>query len=573
MEEAVKHGLVYTLQQKFIKKWKKVWLSLYSQSSQSVARLEYCEYKEGSTMSERQSSKRMDRKLIRMSECISIFEVVSENYPKESGVFAVETTTKMYTFATDKSDCIEWVQKLKETTFEYFQEDYSDGMTIRMQENELYCTQAGVNDYTVTVRSTDASERCELSGMYFLTLDKEVLMLKNIVSEEVVYEWPYRYLRRFGGDTRIFSFESGRSSKSGPGKFEFETKHGKQIVCSVNAAVKIQRENSDEERNHFDSLENDNSLTVESATYKPHSGSPQSVSKLSEMCRYPKEHKYQLSKKIPSAVLDVFEGIHHLSCEDGSDNEARSPLRKSPVRFQYSFPTSPLNSPRGELSSKLSTETMENRTMFHSKPSSRGANLTVPLERPSNSKSLPRQVGRQQTNSFTYSKGGSPPHQTNEHFVRSSTKTHIRDTAEINLAQKKIPSIVMSDCSKTVYGAVHSGYQAAGDLKALKKQTTEQETKEPIYDEVASQNDFSLYDEAKVLTEAWKVQGTVNDSFGYEYPYNSIADDYAVPKQVFMDGPPRPRKKGPSLLRGHMQNNDYVNMKSIICNRDPCNDL
>uniref|UniRef100_A0A4W3J510 IRS-type PTB domain-containing protein n=1 Tax=Callorhinchus milii TaxID=7868 RepID=A0A4W3J510_CALMI len=375
-----------------LQKWKKVWLSLYSQSSQSVARLEYCEYKEGSTMSERQSSKRMDRKLIRMSECISIFEVVSENYPKESGVFAVETTTKMYTFATDKSDCIEWVQKLKETTFEVSVWSWEICPTF-------HPTLVKLNDYTVTVRSTDASERCELSGMYFLTLDKEVLMLKNIVSEEVVYEWPYRYLRRFGGDTRIFSFESGRSSKSGPGKFEFETKHGKQIVCSVNAAVKIQRENSDEERNHFDSLENDNSLTVESATYKPHSGSPQSVSKLSEMCRYPKEHKYQLSKKIPSAV------------------------------------------------SKLSTETMENRTMFHSKPSSRGANLT--------------------------------------------------------------------------------------------------ETKEPIYDEVASQNDFSLYDEAKVLTEAWKVQGTVNDSFGYEYPYNSIADDYAVPKQVFMDGPPRPRKKGP----------------------------
>ncbi|GCB70785.1 hypothetical protein scyTo_0005775 [Scyliorhinus torazame] len=149
MEDTVKEGLLHMQQQKFRKKWKRVWLILYSQSIHSVARLEYFEFKEGSILSERQITRKIDRKLIRMSDCVRISEVLAENCSKDSSAFSVETTSKLYTFLTERTDCNDWVQKLTETAFQHPQED-SDAMAMRMKENELYCSHEGGKAWVLT---------------------------------------------------------------------------------------------------------------------------------------------------------------------------------------------------------------------------------------------------------------------------------------------------------------------------------------------------------------------------------------------------------------------------------------
>ncbi|XP_032890351.1 docking protein 2-like [Amblyraja radiata] len=141
MEDTVKEGLLYMQQNKFRKKWKRVWLFLYSQSNQSLARLEYFEFKEGSFLSDKHTTRRMDRKMIRMTDCVRIVEI-AEYSSKDSSAFSVETTTKVYTFSTGKSDCMEWVQKLSEVAFQPSQED-SDDIAVRMKENELYSSHEG----------------------------------------------------------------------------------------------------------------------------------------------------------------------------------------------------------------------------------------------------------------------------------------------------------------------------------------------------------------------------------------------------------------------------------------------
>lgn len=55
--------------------------------------------------------------------------------------------------------------------------------------------------FSVTMRPTEASERCRLRGSYTLRAGENALELWS--GPELgtqLYEWPYRFLRRFGRD-------------------------------------------------------------------------------------------------------------------------------------------------------------------------------------------------------------------------------------------------------------------------------------------------------------------------------------------------------------------------------------
>uniref|UniRef100_A0A3B4Y6V0 Docking protein 2 n=1 Tax=Seriola lalandi dorsalis TaxID=1841481 RepID=A0A3B4Y6V0_SERLL len=92
----------------------------------------------------------------------------------------------------------------------------------------------------VCVRRTEASERCRLKGDVLLRADVDALHLLD-KSGDVVFTWPYRYLRRFGRDKSTFSFEAGRRCESGEGSFEFDTKQGNFLFQAVEAAINLQR--------------------------------------------------------------------------------------------------------------------------------------------------------------------------------------------------------------------------------------------------------------------------------------------------------------------------------------------
>lgn len=80
--------------------------------------------------------------------------------------------------------------------------------------------------FDVEAIKTDVSTRCNLSGSYSLLLSKSSISLLNRNRQITYYEWPYRYIRRYGKTANSFTFEAGRKCQSGEGNFQFKTTAG-----------------------------------------------------------------------------------------------------------------------------------------------------------------------------------------------------------------------------------------------------------------------------------------------------------------------------------------------------------
>ncbi|NXG47652.1 DOK2 protein, partial [Psilopogon haemacephalus] len=263
MEEAVvKQGVLHLqLQQTFGKKWKKFWGVLYRESSCSTARLELFE---GSSLPalEKLWKAESSKKLVRLSDCVHVAEVSSDaSCPKETTPFLLETTDKLYLLAADGTEAPSWIQKLCELAFPRSREEQAAGKDgqqtllgtssdFSMEENSLYSSRgkAGLEQaFEVTVRATESSERCRLWGQFILRAGEEALELQELQTSEVLYSWPYRFLRRFGRDKVTFSFEAGRRCASGEGNFEFETRQGNEIFQAIDLAISRHRDRAAEE--------------------------------------------------------------------------------------------------------------------------------------------------------------------------------------------------------------------------------------------------------------------------------------------------------------------------------------
>lgn len=272
MDKAIKEGQLHILQPKFGKKncWKKNWFVLYPASQHGISRLEFFDSKEN--VSEKQTTKKMDKKIIRLSNCIRITHVASEVCPKDCmSAFAIETEDKLYTFAAEKSTSAEWVEKLCETAFPPPPTDISHGTKpLEMAENSIYYSRSEVTEFWVSVQKTEAAERCNLHGTYILKADKESLLLKDTKTNEVLYNWPYKLLRRYGRDMVMFSFEAGRRCDSGPGNFTFETKHGNDVFLIVESKIQEQKAQAEENHRGLHLLETgDRSGSSDSLTTEP----------------------------------------------------------------------------------------------------------------------------------------------------------------------------------------------------------------------------------------------------------------------------------------------------------------
>ncbi|XP_010151932.1 PREDICTED: docking protein 2, partial [Eurypyga helias] len=214
MEEAVvKQGVLYLqLQQTFGKKWRKFWGVLYRESSCSTARLELFE---GSVPPAAEKLRKGEGSQRLGSDCVHVAEVSGDaGCPKETVPFLLETTDKRYLLAADGTEAASWIQKLCELAFPRSREEQAaskDGQQsslgtdggFSMEENSLYSSRhkAGVEQtFEVTVRATESSERCRLWGRGILRAGEEALELLDFQALEIIYSWPYRFLRRFGRD-------------------------------------------------------------------------------------------------------------------------------------------------------------------------------------------------------------------------------------------------------------------------------------------------------------------------------------------------------------------------------------
>ncbi|NXJ89008.1 DOK2 protein, partial [Corythaixoides concolor] len=263
MEEAVvKQGVLYLqLQQTFGKKWRKFWGILYRESSCSTARLELFEGSAPPT-SEKLRKGEGSKRLVKLSDCVHVAEASGEaGCPKETVPFLLETTDKRYLLAADGSEVASWIQKLCELAFPRSREEQAAGKDgqqsslgtdgeFSMEENSLYSSRgkAGLEQaFKVTVRATESSERCRLWGRCILRAGEEALELLDFQTLEILYTWPYHFLRRFGRDKVTFSFEAGRRCASGEGNFEFETRQGNEIFQAIESAINVHRGRGAEE--------------------------------------------------------------------------------------------------------------------------------------------------------------------------------------------------------------------------------------------------------------------------------------------------------------------------------------
>ncbi|TEA24317.1 hypothetical protein DBR06_SOUSAS4410015 [Sousa chinensis] len=239
---AVKQGFLYLHQQQtFGKKWRRFGAALYGGSGCALARLELQEGPEKPRRGE------APRKIIRLSDCLRVAEAGGEvSSPRDTSTFFLETTERLYALAAPTAERGDWIQAICLLAFPGQRKELKGkGGRPRMEENELYSsatTGAPCKEFAVTVRPTEASERCRLWGSYTLRAGESALELwggPQLGTQ--LYEWPYRFLRRFGRDKATFSFEAGRRCLSGEGNFEFETRQGNEIFLALEEAIAAQK--------------------------------------------------------------------------------------------------------------------------------------------------------------------------------------------------------------------------------------------------------------------------------------------------------------------------------------------
>ncbi|MEQ2224485.1 hypothetical protein ILYODFUR_007952 [Ilyodon furcidens] len=254
MDAHIKEGQLFVQHQKFGKKWKKNWFVLYPASQNGIARLEFFDSHSGGTASSggsgsssNEKTRKLDKKIIRLSECISILPATIETCPKDNmEAFYVETNDKTHVFAAEKYTAREWMNTMCDIAFQRgngssLTDSNGGAQDLQMSENLIYYSRDEVNEFWVTVQRTEASERCGLAGSYWLKAENEALILKEPKTKRNVQVWPYKLLRRYGRDRVMFSFEAGRRCDSGPGNFTFETKQGNEIFSLVDLAIQSQK--------------------------------------------------------------------------------------------------------------------------------------------------------------------------------------------------------------------------------------------------------------------------------------------------------------------------------------------
>lgn len=225
-------------------KWRRFGAALYGGSGCALARLEL---QEGSEKSRRGEA---PRRVIRLNDCLRVSEASGEaSSPRDTSTFFLETTERLYLLAAPTAERGDWIKAICLLAFPGQRKELSGlegkGGRPRMEENELYSSAtAGTpqKEFAVTMRPTEVSQRCRLRGSYTLRVGESALELwGGPKSGTQLYEWPYRFLRRFGRDKVTFSFEAGRRCVSGEGNFEFETRQGNEIFLALEEAISAQK--------------------------------------------------------------------------------------------------------------------------------------------------------------------------------------------------------------------------------------------------------------------------------------------------------------------------------------------
>ncbi|XP_067657830.1 uncharacterized protein [Haliotis asinina] len=75
-------------------------------------------------------------------------------------------------------------------------------------------------------------------GAYNLIIDPDRLSLLSITSNEIILEWPYACIKRYGVSPNCFKIDLGRRSRTGEGMYVMETTKGRDILDKIIAMSK-----------------------------------------------------------------------------------------------------------------------------------------------------------------------------------------------------------------------------------------------------------------------------------------------------------------------------------------------
>ncbi|NXS27504.1 DOK3 protein, partial [Pomatostomus ruficeps] len=248
MERPVKDGILYVQHSKFGKRsWRKMRAQLFAASPSGVARMEKFDVRDDGTIPEKTSLQRCARRVIRLSDCISVGPAGTESCPKATAAFYLTTTEKSYVLAAEQRD--EWITQLCQLAFQVprvlAEPKAPLGPAVPMEENSLYSSWQDLTEFLVLVVQTDAATRCGLHGHYLISALPQSLTLKDPQSRQPLLTWPYPFLRKFGQDQGVFSFEAGRRSDTGEGTFTFSTPRAPELCRAVAAAIACRQQGKD----------------------------------------------------------------------------------------------------------------------------------------------------------------------------------------------------------------------------------------------------------------------------------------------------------------------------------------
>ncbi|KAL6117851.1 dok3 [Pungitius sinensis] len=276
MDVVFKEGKLYLQGVKFGKRtWRKIWMALFEPSPTGVGRVELSTGLNTNAASDQRKvgwQKSSERKVVRLSDCLSVKLAPNESCPPGCTAFYLHTIQCTYTLASTISQ--EWLSALCSLAFQKDPGDphkgaFERGDGLTMEDNDLYSSWIPdptllPNQYLVTIQSTEASRRCKLAGEYLVSPEHEAVRLLDINTGHIFYRWPYKFLRKFGLVEGGFRIEAGRRCESGEGVFIFLSRKGPEVVRVISKQCSIQPRDV-----HRRSLCDLSTVILPTITYKP----------------------------------------------------------------------------------------------------------------------------------------------------------------------------------------------------------------------------------------------------------------------------------------------------------------
>lgn len=133
-----------------------------------------------------------------------------------------------------ESEMTNWMSAFQSVAFK----DNASSQTIE-EDNDLYCT-SGEGIFSVKLVETDASKNCGLEPKNY-TLIVAAAEIKLLNGETLLFNWPYRFIRKYGYRDGTFTFEAGRKCESGAGSFRLEHKNQQEIFRCIESKMKYMK--------------------------------------------------------------------------------------------------------------------------------------------------------------------------------------------------------------------------------------------------------------------------------------------------------------------------------------------